>query len=89
MEHPSLSSIELPTISMKGSFHHALQMFQLLLTDFILYLSYGIAILSVLKFLVFLINGVATDTSMGSSVMDDSSFFRRANRIRPHEIATI
>jgi membrane protein insertase Oxa1/YidC/SpoIIIJ len=82
MDRTSLSSIELPTVSISGSFHDMLQLFQLLLNDFILYLSYGIAILCALKFLTFIINGITSNTTMGSRTMDDSSFFRGTNGIR-------
>ena len=48
-------------------------------TDGILLLANGIAILSILKFIVGLINGFATKSYMGSSAMDDTSFVRRTN----------
>lgn len=50
-----------------------------LLTDGILGLAYGIAILSVLKFVLHLINGFATNRPMGSSLMESSSFLYRTS----------
>jgi len=64
-------SIELPTPS---SFSQTLSLFMKLLTDGILHLAYGIAILSALKFSLYLLNGVTSKPTMGASTLDDSSF---------------
>ncbi len=49
------------------------------LTDGILLLANGIAILCILKFIISLINGFATKSYMGTSIMEDTSFIGRTD----------
>lgn len=51
-----------------------------MLLDGILYLSYGIAILSVLKIIVHQLNGFLTESDMGASALENSTFFGGENR---------
>jgi hypothetical protein len=51
-----------------------------MLLDGILYLSYGIAILSVLKIIVHQLNGFLTESDMGASALEDSTFFGGTHR---------
>jgi hypothetical protein len=46
-----------------------------MLTDGILWLAYGIAILSALKIVVHQINGFTTESDLGTRLLEDSSFF--------------
>jgi hypothetical protein len=46
-----------------------------MLTDGILWLAYGIAVLSVLKIVVHQINGFSTESDLGTRTLEDSSFF--------------
>jgi hypothetical protein len=57
-------------------FRATLELFNQLLTDIVLYLSYGIAILCGLKFIIYILNGFASKSYMGSTAMDNSSFGR-------------
>jgi hypothetical protein len=68
---PNRITIELPRPS---SLQGTLTLFMKLLTDGILYLAYGIAILSALKLSLHLLNGITSKPDMGSSTLDDSSF---------------
>ena len=45
-----------------------------LITDIILYVAYGIAILSGLKFIIFILNGFTPKSYMGPSSLDNSAF---------------
>ncbi len=72
-----------------NSFHESLEMLQRLVTDGILYLAYGIAILSAFKFILGIINGVTSNSSMGARTMDDSSLFRGTHRFGESKNATI
>ena len=50
-----------------------------MLTDGILYLSYGIALLSILKIIVHQLNGFITESDMGARALEASSFFGGEN----------
>jgi len=65
--------------SLFPSLGDSLDMLQRLTTDGILYLAYGIAILCAFKIILYMINGVTSNTRMGARVMDDFTFFRGAN----------
>jgi hypothetical protein len=64
-------------------------MLQQMVTDGILYLAYGIAILCTFKFVLYLVNGVTSDAHMGARSMDDITFFRGAHRPSTRETSTI
>lgn len=49
------------------------------LTDGILLLGNGIAILCILKFIISVINGFATKSHMGASIMENTSFVGRTD----------
>jgi hypothetical protein len=57
-------------------FKATLELFNKLLTDIVLYLSYGIAILCGLKFIIYIVNGFASKSYMGPTALDNSSFGR-------------
>lgn len=78
-----------PSTSMFHSLRDSLNMLQRLLTDGVLYLAYGIAILCAFKFVLYMVNGVTSDTSMGARIMDDFTFFRGADGTGPSKNATI
>ena len=82
---PFIQEVTIP----RSSFHESLDMLQQLATDGILYLAYGIAILSVFKFILGIINGVTSNSSMGARTMDDSSLFRGTYRFGESKDATI
>lgn len=65
--------------SQANSLRDSLDMLQRLLTDGVLYLAYGIAILCACKFVLSMINGVTSDARMGARTMDDFTFFRGAH----------
>ena len=71
------------------SIRDSITMLQQLVTDGVLYLAYGIAILCAFKFVLYMVNGVTSDKHMGARIMDDSSFFRGANGYGPSQIASI
>lgn len=66
-------------VTMTSPFRDSLDMLQRLLTDGTLYLAYGIAILCACKFVLSMINGVTSDAYMGTRIMDDFTFVRRAH----------
>ena len=67
--------IELPVENTVSSIRRSLDLFSSMLTDGILYLGYGIAILSILKFIINQVNGFASESYLGSSTLEDSAFF--------------
>ena len=71
-----VEEIEFPKKSFE-SIKDMTELFSKMLTDGILLLANGIAILSILKFIVEIINGFTTKSYMGTSSMDDTSFFGR------------
>ena len=73
------NDIVFPSIPKSEALKSSLEFLNNLIQDCILYLAYGIALLSVFKFIVYLVNGFATKSYMGSAFMDDSSFGSRTN----------
>jgi len=71
------------------SIHDSIDMLQQLVTDGVLYLAYGIAILCGFKFILYLINGITSNTRMGARSVDDSPFFRGTNRIGASQIPAL
>jgi hypothetical protein len=65
--------IELPSHSSLSSFSSTLTLFHALLNDIILYLASAIAIVSVLKFVVYVINGFTEKSYMGARLVGHSS----------------
>jgi len=55
-------------------------MFEKMLTEGILWLAYGIAILSGLKFVLYTINGYRSESSVGPRPLAPSSLLRRTYR---------
>jgi hypothetical protein len=51
-----------------------------LITDIILWLAYGIALLCGFKFIIYLLNGITSKSHMGSTSMDDTSFIHGKNK---------
>jgi hypothetical protein len=47
-----------------------------LIEDIIIYIAYIIAVICGFKFIIYIVNGFATKSYMGSQSMDDSSFIR-------------
>ncbi len=70
---------ELPELKSPPYLKSILQPFNQLLTDGILWLSYGIALLSILKFFIFLVNGFQNNplqSTMGTGIMETPSYLR-------------
>ncbi len=68
----SLSTIHIP--SQDKSLKTTFEFLDKFIVDIILYLAYGIAILCGLKFIIYILNGFASKSYMGTSALDDSSF---------------
>jgi hypothetical protein len=68
--------IEFP-IKTTNDISNTMELLIKLLTDGILLLGNGIAILCILKFIISVINGFATKSHMGTSIMEDTSFNSR------------
>lgn len=74
--------IDLPIPSTTTSIRRSLELFSSMLTDGILWLGYGIAILSILKFIISQVNGYRAESHLGASALGDSSFFSGASRLQ-------
>jgi hypothetical protein len=61
--------IELPSNAFSGSLHSTLTLFYTLLNDILLYLASAIAIVSVLKFAIYVINGFTEKSYMGARLV--------------------
>jgi hypothetical protein len=73
------NDIVFPPLPKSEALKSSLDFLDNLIQDCILYLAYGIALLSVFKFIVYIANGFATKSYMGPSFMDDTSFSGRTN----------
>ncbi len=68
--------IILPDVTKGRDLKNVFESFDKLIENIILYLAYAIAVLCGLKFVISFINGFTTKSYMGSTALDDSSFFR-------------
>lgn len=69
-------NIELPPFVKSHSLTDILFSLDKLITDIILYICYGIAILCGFKFIIYIVNGFATKSYMGAKSLDDTPLFR-------------
>jgi hypothetical protein len=76
MNFPPGIDIELPPIAKSRMWKDTLNTFDELISDIIIYICYGIAILCGFKFIIYIINGFTTKSYMGPQSLDDSSFIR-------------
>jgi hypothetical protein len=74
--NPSPITISLPTSSFSSYLHEIGEMSSLFISNILIYLCYFIAILCGLKFMIYMLNGISSNTHMGSRSLDDSTFFR-------------
>ncbi len=68
--------IEFPQQTNESNLQSILTNLDNLLIDCILYLAYTTAILSAFKFFIYIINGYASKSYLGSTSLDDTSFIR-------------
>jgi hypothetical protein len=71
--------IILPETNKYNEFNSIIRSVNMMLTDLILYLSYGIAILSGLKIIIHILNGFTSKPDMGAASLDNTSFNGRKN----------
>lgn len=74
MNIPPQIDIELPPLAKKRIFTDILKTLDELIEDIIIYICYGIAILCGFKFILYIVNGFTTKSSMGAQSLDDTSF---------------
>ena len=72
----SINDIRLPSLSNRLALKSTFEFIDELIRDIILYFAYGIALLCGFKFIIYILNGFATKSYMGSAAMDDSSLLR-------------
>ena len=72
----SINDIQLPNLPNRLTLKSTFEFIDELIKDIILYFAYGIALLCGFKFIIYILNGFATKSYMGSPAMDDSSFLR-------------
>ena len=72
MNNNPVHDIQLPSLSKSFTIHDTLNNLDKFITDIILYLAYGIAILCAFKLSIFILNGRATKSYMGTSSLDNS-----------------
>jgi hypothetical protein len=68
--------IELPTLSKGKMWGDILGSLDTMIEGILLYLCYGIALLCGFKFIIYILNGFASKSYMGTSIVDDTSFSR-------------
>ena len=76
MNIPPQIDIELPPIAKTRVWTDILTSLNEMITDIILYICYGIALLCGFKFIIYIVNGFATKSYMGPTTMGNSSSFR-------------
>jgi hypothetical protein len=72
-----MSSFTIQLPSQEKSLKTTLELLDKFIVDIILYLVYGTAILSGLKFIIHILNGFASKSYMGASTLDNPSFGNR------------
>jgi hypothetical protein len=72
----ALNDIQFPKTS---SLSDTFDLLDKLVTDIILYIIYGVAVLCGFKFVLYLLNGFTSKSYMGPASLDDSPFRRREN----------
>jgi hypothetical protein len=76
MNFPPGIDIELPPPPKTRMWKDVFSSLDKLIEDVIIYISYIIAVLCGLKFIIYIVNGFATKSYMGPAAMDDSTLFR-------------
>jgi hypothetical protein len=69
-------NIELPPLARERIWNDIFSSIDEMIKDILLYLCYGIAILSGFKFIIYIVNGFASKSYMGAKSLDDTSLFR-------------
>jgi hypothetical protein len=69
-----MNEIQFPALPNAIIWKNTFESFDKMIETAILYLCYGIAILCGFKIIIYILNGFATKSYMGSRTMDDSSF---------------
>lgn len=72
----SINDIRLPSLPNRLALKSTFEFIDELIRDIILYFAYGIALLCGFKFIIYILNGFAAKSYMGSAAMDDSSLLR-------------
>uniref|UniRef100_A0A6C0KL00 Uncharacterized protein n=1 Tax=viral metagenome TaxID=1070528 RepID=A0A6C0KL00_9ZZZZ len=69
-------SLEKPAFSISQFVQETCELSELLIDRVLFYLCYCIAILCILKCMMYMVNGITANPQMGARIMDDTSFFR-------------
>ena len=72
----SFLDIELPPIAKAKLWVDAFESFDQMISDILIYVCYVIAVLCGIKFIIYILNGFATKSYMGTSSMGDTSLSR-------------
>jgi hypothetical protein len=74
-----MEDLPLPGTPWKRELGETVEMLEKMLTEGILWLGYGIAILSVLKIILHTINGYRSESHMGTRIVASPSLLRRTD----------
>ncbi len=72
----SINDIEFPSLPKGLALRSTFEFIDELVTNIILYFSYGIALLCAFKFTIYILNGFTSKSYMGPPSVDDTPFFR-------------